>query len=91
MATIALGYFLRSVARMIRGTDDFKIETPFSQGVLRLGNLVLAHDKLSVIAAKAQSIMGSTSVRSPRLIALEKISRRQQDDMKPERAVSLVR
>ncbi len=51
MATIGLGYFLRSIAGMIWGTDDFKIETPFSQGVLRIGSLVLAHDKLSVIAA----------------------------------------
>ncbi len=51
MATIGLGYFLRSVAGMIWGTDDLKIETPFSQGVLRMGSLVLAYDKLSVIAA----------------------------------------
>jgi branched-chain amino acid transport system permease protein len=51
MATIGLGYFLRSVAGMIWGTDDLKIETPFSQGVLRIGALVLAYDKLSVIAA----------------------------------------
>ena len=51
MATIGLGYFLRSVAGMIWGTDDFKIETPFSEGVLRIGALVLAYDKLSVIAA----------------------------------------
>ncbi len=51
MATIGLGFFLRSIAGMIWGTDDLKIETPFSQGVLRLGGLVLAHDKLSVIAA----------------------------------------
>jgi len=51
MATIGLGYFLRSVAGMIWGTDDFKIETPFSEGVLRVGSLVLAYDKLSVIAA----------------------------------------
>ncbi len=51
MATIGLGYFLRSVAGMIWGTDDFRIETPFSQGVLRIGSLVLAYDKLSVIAA----------------------------------------
>ncbi len=51
MATIGLGFFLRSVAGMIWGTDDLKIETPFSQGVLRLGSLVLAYDKLSVIAA----------------------------------------
>src|ERR1700732_3334836 len=51
MATIGLGYFLRSVVGMIWGTDDFKIETPFSQGVLRIGSLVLAYDKLSVVAA----------------------------------------
>jgi branched-chain amino acid transport system permease protein len=51
MATIGLGYFLRSVAGIIWGTDDLKIETPFSQGVLRIGSLVLAYDKLSVIAA----------------------------------------
>ena len=51
MATIGLGYFLRSVSGMIWGTDDFEIETPFSQGVLRIGSLVLAYDKLSVIAA----------------------------------------
>ena len=41
MATIGLGYFLRSIVGMIWGTDDFKIETPFSQGVLRIGALVL--------------------------------------------------
>src|SRR5258705_491746 len=51
MATIGLGYFLRSVVGMIWGTDDFKIETPFSEGVLRIGSLVLAYDRLSVIAA----------------------------------------
>jgi branched-chain amino acid transport system permease protein len=51
MATIGLGYFLRSVAGMIWGTDDLKIDTPFSQGVVRIGSLVLAYDKLSVIAA----------------------------------------
>ena len=51
MATIGLGFFLRSIAGMIWGTDDLKIDTPFSQGVLRIGELVLAHDKLSVIVA----------------------------------------
>lgn len=51
MATIGLGYFLRSVAGMIWGTDDLKIETPFSSGVLKIGELVLAYDKLSVIVA----------------------------------------
>lgn len=51
MATIGLGYFLRSVAGMIWGTDDLKIDNPFSSGVVRIGDLVLAHDKLSVIVA----------------------------------------
>ena len=51
MATIGLGFFLRSMAGIIWGTDDLKIDTPFSQGVLRIGALVLAHDKLSVIVA----------------------------------------
>ena len=53
MATIGLGFFLRSIAGMIWGTDDLKIDTPFSTGVLRIGDLVLAHDKLSVIVATA--------------------------------------
>src|SRR5690606_17007034 len=38
MATIGLGYFLRSVAGMIWGTDALKIEPPFSSGVLRIGD-----------------------------------------------------
>jgi branched-chain amino acid transport system permease protein len=53
MATVGLGFFLRSIAGMIWGTDDLKIDTPFSNGVLRIGDLVLAHDKLSVIVATA--------------------------------------
>jgi branched-chain amino acid transport system permease protein len=51
MATIGLGFFARSAAGMIWGTDDLKIDTPFSNGVLKIGALVLAHDKLSVIVA----------------------------------------
>jgi branched-chain amino acid transport system permease protein len=51
MATIGLGYFLRSAAGMIWGTDDLKIDNPFAAGVIRIGDLVLAHDKLSVIVA----------------------------------------
>lgn len=51
MATIGLGYFLRSVAGMIWGTDDLKIQTPFSDGVLKIGDFVLAYDKLSIIVA----------------------------------------
>jgi branched-chain amino acid transport system permease protein len=50
MATIGLGFLLRSLAGMIWGTDDLKIETPFID-VVKIGDLVLAHDKLSVIVA----------------------------------------
>ena len=46
MATIGLGYFLRSATGMSWGTDDLKIDTPFSQGVARIGALVLAYEKL---------------------------------------------
>lgn len=51
MATIGLGFLLRSAAGMIWGTDDLRIDTPFSAGVLHMGALVLAYDKLSVIVA----------------------------------------
>ncbi|MBV1693945.1 MAG: branched-chain amino acid ABC transporter permease [Hyphomicrobiales bacterium] len=51
MATIGLGFLLRALAGMIWGTDDLKIDTPFSTGVVRIGDLVLAYDKLSVIVA----------------------------------------
>lgn len=51
MATIGLGFLLRALAGMIWGTDDLKIDTPFSKGVLRIGDLVIAYDKLSVIVA----------------------------------------
>ena len=51
MATIGLGYFLRSIAGMIWGTDDLKIPTPFSDGVLKFGDFVIAYDKLSIIVA----------------------------------------
>jgi branched-chain amino acid transport system permease protein len=51
MATIGLGFLLRSLAGMIWGTDDLRIDTPFSSGVVKIGSLVLAYDKLSVIVA----------------------------------------
>jgi branched-chain amino acid transport system permease protein len=51
MVTIGLGFALRAIAGMIWGTDDLRIDTPFSAGVIRIGSLVLAHDKLSVIVA----------------------------------------
>jgi branched-chain amino acid transport system permease protein len=55
MATIGLGFFARSVAGMIWGTDDLKIDTPFSrsvtENVVRMGDLVIADDKVSIIVA----------------------------------------
>jgi branched-chain amino acid transport system permease protein len=51
MATIGLGFLLRSLAGMIWGTDDLRIDTPFSTGVIKIGDLTLAHDKLSIIVA----------------------------------------
>ncbi|MGE0659821.1 MAG: branched-chain amino acid ABC transporter permease [Reyranellaceae bacterium] len=55
MATIGLGFFARSVAGMIWSTDDLKIDTPFSESVtenvVRIGGLVIADDKVSIIVA----------------------------------------
>jgi branched-chain amino acid transport system permease protein len=51
MATIGLGFALRAIAGMIWGTDDLRIDTPFSSGVVHIGSLVVADDKLSVIVA----------------------------------------
>ncbi len=53
MATIGLGLVLRALAGIIWGTDDLRIETPFSDGVVRVGALVLAQDSLSIIVATA--------------------------------------
>jgi branched-chain amino acid transport system permease protein len=53
MATIGLGMVLRALAGMIWGTDDLRIETPFSKGVFKLGGLTIAADNLSIIVATA--------------------------------------
>ena len=53
MATIGLGMVLRALAGMFWGTDDLRIETPFSEGVVRMGPLVIAADSLSIIIATA--------------------------------------
>ena len=51
MVTIGLGFALRAIVGMIWGTDDLRIDTPFSSGVMHVGKLVIADDKLSVIVA----------------------------------------
>lgn len=53
MATIGLGMVLRALAGMFWGTDDLRIETPFSTGVFKFGPLVIAADNLSIIVATA--------------------------------------
>ena len=53
MATIGLGLVIRSLAGIIWGTDDLRIETPFTNGVIRIGGLVIAEDSLSIIIATA--------------------------------------
>lgn len=53
MATIGLGLVIRSLAGIIWGTDDLRIETPFTNGVYRVGSLVIAWDALSIIVATA--------------------------------------
>lgn len=53
MATIGLGLVVRSLTGIIWGTDDLRIETPFTGGVVRIGGLVLAQDSLSIIVATA--------------------------------------
>jgi branched-chain amino acid transport system permease protein len=51
MATIGVGFIARSLAGMFWGTDDLRIETPFTNGVFHIGSLVLAQDNLSIIVA----------------------------------------
>ena len=53
MATIGLGLVIRSLVGIIWGTDDLRIETPFTNGVVKLGGLVIAEDSLSIIVATA--------------------------------------
>ena len=53
MATIGLGLVLRSLTGMIWGTDDLRIETPFTNGVFHIGSLIIAQDNLSIIVATA--------------------------------------
>lgn len=53
MATIGLGLVIRSLVGILWGTDDLRIETPFTGGVITLGGLVLSVDSLSIIVATA--------------------------------------
>ena len=51
MVTIAAGFVLRGVATMVPGwgPDTHALPAPWSEGVLRLGGLVIAHNDLAII------------------------------------------
>lgn len=49
MLTIGLGFVFRSAASMIWGTETQGFATPFTDGVVRLGNLVIADVNISII------------------------------------------
>ena len=55
MITIGVGYVLRGVVTMIPGwgTETYTLPTPFSEGVVRLGEVVFAIQQLAVIAMTA--------------------------------------
>ncbi len=51
MITIGVGYVLRGVVTMIPawGTDTYTLQTPFSEGVVKVGELIFAVQQLAVI------------------------------------------
>ncbi len=51
MITIGVGYVLRGVVTMVPGwgTDTFTLPTPFSEGVVKFGEIIFAVQQLSVI------------------------------------------
>jgi len=53
MLTIGLGFIFRSAASMIWGTETRGFETPFTGGVTRIGNFVIADVNISIIVGTA--------------------------------------
>lgn len=51
MITLAAGYVMRGVASMIPGwgTDTYALKAPYSDGTLRLGELVVSTDHIAII------------------------------------------
>jgi len=47
--TISLGFVLRAAAGMIWGHNPVSFQTPFSGGVLRLGEAIISHEYLAII------------------------------------------
>ncbi|MBK8007919.1 MAG: branched-chain amino acid ABC transporter permease [Rhizobiales bacterium] len=53
MLTIGLGFIFRSAASMIWGTETRGFETPFTGGVMRFGDFVIADVNISIIVGTA--------------------------------------
>ncbi len=53
MLTIGLGFMFRSAASMIWGTETRGFETPFTGGVVKIGNFVIADVSISIIVSTA--------------------------------------
>lgn len=55
MITLAAGYVMRGVASMVPGwgTDTYALKAPYSDGVLRMGDLVVSTDHIAIIVLTA--------------------------------------
>ncbi|HWS76183.1 MAG TPA: branched-chain amino acid ABC transporter permease [Quisquiliibacterium sp.] len=55
MITLAAGYVLRGVASMVPGwgTDTYALKAPYSDGTLKLGELVVSTDHIAIIVLTA--------------------------------------
>ncbi|GAA4406555.1 branched-chain amino acid ABC transporter permease [Quisquiliibacterium transsilvanicum] len=55
MITLAAGYVMRGVASMVPGwgTDTYALKAPYSDGTLRLGDLVVSTDHIAIIVLTA--------------------------------------
>jgi branched-chain amino acid transport system permease protein len=51
MVTIGVGFVLRGVVTMVPGwgTETYRLDTPFADGVMRVGGVVVAEQQLAVI------------------------------------------
>lgn len=55
MVTLAAGYVMRGVASMVPGwgTDTYALKAPYSDGTVKLGELVVSTDHIAIIALTA--------------------------------------
>jgi branched-chain amino acid transport system permease protein len=60
MITLAAGYVMRGVASMVPGwgTDTYALKAPYSDGTLRLGELVVSTDHIAIIVLTALLCLG---------------------------------